>query len=352
MNTLTAIENSLAHSNTAVMECPICYDPIGNKNNCTTECGHSFCFKCIVSSLKRNDGCPLCRTAFVEPSVIDEENDDEDEYSENDTETYSDEEDDDEYDEYDEKYNGSVEMVAKRFEEKGYTLVDAIMLLMERRKMNDEDSERYYKISDDYYKITGDVFIEIDKEYEERNVMETNDVNINEVIERVNNRVRNRRIRFDEVEEGEIIEIDDDEPVSAQVDNNTYDFMEMIVDLTNEESEVICIDDEHNEVIEVVDLTNEEPEVICVDDDNVKNAFRIVYDDDSYTTIETPNDDYVIDETHVGITEEEMEWNLLELEIMSRLRHAYSSDCESDNDSSSTYIEEDDDFEDYDEEEF
>lgn len=367
MNTMNAIENSLAHTNTAVMECPICYDPIGSKNNCTTECGHSFCFKCIVSSMKRNDGCPLCRTAFIESSAIDEEEDDEDdEYSENDTERYSDDEDDDDEFDEDDKYNGSVEIVAKRFEEKGYTLVDAIMLLMERRKINDTDSEPYYKISDDYFKITSDVFLEIDRQHDERNEMEANDVNANEIVERVNNRVRNRRNRrTEEVEEGEIIEIEDDDEPAPAVYNAINNFMENIVNfVVNDDDEhesrnpevVIIDDDEPSDVVEIIDLTKEEREVICIDDDNannvtnVNNTISIIYNEESYTSNEASSDGFEIDETQVDITEEEMEWNLLELEIMSRLRHAYSSDCESDNDSSSTYTEEDDDFED--EEEF
>jgi hypothetical protein len=29
------------------VECCICYEIIGEKNNCVTECGPKFCFKCL-----------------------------------------------------------------------------------------------------------------------------------------------------------------------------------------------------------------------------------------------------------------------------------------------------------------
>ena len=52
-------------------ECPICYEQIGNKNTCTTECGHTFCFKCMAESIQRNVKCPCCRFELVKP--MDEE---------------------------------------------------------------------------------------------------------------------------------------------------------------------------------------------------------------------------------------------------------------------------------------
>lgn len=48
------------------MECSICYEVLGNENNCTTPCGHKFCFNCIMKSLKRNGSCPLCRNSLTE----------------------------------------------------------------------------------------------------------------------------------------------------------------------------------------------------------------------------------------------------------------------------------------------
>jgi len=63
-------------------ECCICYETIGNKNNCVTECGHKFCFKCLATAMTRNNACPCCRAPLVD--VPEEESDDEndDDYEE------------------------------------------------------------------------------------------------------------------------------------------------------------------------------------------------------------------------------------------------------------------------------
>jgi hypothetical protein len=62
------------------IECCICYDTINTeKNNCVTECGHQFCFKCLATSMVHNGcTCPCCRSPLVEVSSDDGEEDDED----------------------------------------------------------------------------------------------------------------------------------------------------------------------------------------------------------------------------------------------------------------------------------
>ena len=68
------------------IECPICYEVIGVKNNITTECGHQFHASCIMKNVTVNGfGCPCCRTAMAEeadddddsdtPSLIDDDDD-------------------------------------------------------------------------------------------------------------------------------------------------------------------------------------------------------------------------------------------------------------------------------------
>jgi len=55
------------------IECPICYDEIGNKNNITTECGHQFHASCLMKNITRNGfGCPCCRTVMAEAADDDE----------------------------------------------------------------------------------------------------------------------------------------------------------------------------------------------------------------------------------------------------------------------------------------
>ena len=42
-------------------DCPICMEPVGKTNCCTTQCGHQFCLKCFVTHTKTKSNCPLCR---------------------------------------------------------------------------------------------------------------------------------------------------------------------------------------------------------------------------------------------------------------------------------------------------
>jgi hypothetical protein len=60
-----------------VIECAICMDIIeGNRNVVTTECGHTFHCKCMMTNVAHNGfACPLCRSEMVE---MPEEEEDED----------------------------------------------------------------------------------------------------------------------------------------------------------------------------------------------------------------------------------------------------------------------------------
>jgi len=68
----------------AVVECPICMDPIETTRNCTTtECGHCFHAKCLMTSVAHNGfSCPYCRTRMADE--VAEENSDYDDESESD----------------------------------------------------------------------------------------------------------------------------------------------------------------------------------------------------------------------------------------------------------------------------
>ena len=43
-------------------KCCICLHDISTINNCVTPCGHAFCLKCLLYSLRFSNNCPLCRT--------------------------------------------------------------------------------------------------------------------------------------------------------------------------------------------------------------------------------------------------------------------------------------------------
>jgi hypothetical protein len=68
---------------TEPIDCCICYETIGDKNNCVTPCGHKFCFVCLTKSLTTNNTCPCCREVLVART----EEDDEDSSYETETES-------------------------------------------------------------------------------------------------------------------------------------------------------------------------------------------------------------------------------------------------------------------------
>lgn len=47
--------------------CPICLDEIKEKNFSVTECGHKFHTSCLLTSIKSNNTCPMCRNKLTEP---------------------------------------------------------------------------------------------------------------------------------------------------------------------------------------------------------------------------------------------------------------------------------------------
>ena len=72
---VTKIENFEEEDNS----CPICMDDIDNNKNCiVTECGHKFHCSCLMKNAATNGfGCPMCRTVMAEQLA----DDDSDEYT-------------------------------------------------------------------------------------------------------------------------------------------------------------------------------------------------------------------------------------------------------------------------------
>ena len=156
----------------STIECVICYEGIGETNCAVTPCGHRFCFQCIAKCMMSGteNSCPYCRADLIERTPIedeDEDNEDEDnEDEDNEDEDEDEDEDDDEDDEDSDENEGSLEEIVKRFEEKGYTLTDAISLLTDRISTI---SQRYTpefmeQIQEDFENIIDDV----DEEHMER----------------------------------------------------------------------------------------------------------------------------------------------------------------------------------------
>jgi len=159
-----------------VKECPICYEEIGNKNTCTTECGHTFCFKCMAASIQRNVNCPCCRFELIERAS--DEDEDMDEISDEEDDDAEDRDDDDEEEE--EEIEATVEHLAAVFEKKGYTLHDALSLLCGRlsKQENKNTNEYYEKMSEDFDNMLIECDTDAIREYEERETMAEEDVRV------------------------------------------------------------------------------------------------------------------------------------------------------------------------------
>ena len=102
-----------------ILECPICLEVIdGFKNRVTTECGHTFHCRCLLTNAAHNGfGCPFCRTELAD---VVEESDDEDEYDEDEyTPARYDDNDDDasrasDYDDDDDDFENEIEYMYHR----------------------------------------------------------------------------------------------------------------------------------------------------------------------------------------------------------------------------------------------
>jgi hypothetical protein len=126
-------------------ECIICYESLSTKKNlCITECGHEFCFSCMMKHVQRNNGCPICRSTIID-DVEDSESENDDEYSEiSGSEEDSDEEtiDGSEIGEDDNEY--TIEQFEEAFLARGYGLKDALSLLMYKFSKTDEKYTKIY----------------------------------------------------------------------------------------------------------------------------------------------------------------------------------------------------------------
>ena len=153
----------------ASRECVICYESLSStKNMCVTECGHEFCFGCIMKHVQRNNGCPICRTALVEElEDSDSEDDSEGEYDEDDDETIEETVD------YESDTEYPIEQLVASFEAKGYGLQDALSLLMYKFSKTDPKYTKAYikQLEEDIEDMNG----ELQGECEEREDMAEED---------------------------------------------------------------------------------------------------------------------------------------------------------------------------------
>lgn len=105
------------------VECCICYEMINTKkNNCVTECGHQFCFKCLATSMVHNNCvCPCCRSPLVE-GLSEDSDDEEDE----------DEEDDMDVEDDDDEIECDIVELTRRLKNGGFEMQDVLSMLIGR----------------------------------------------------------------------------------------------------------------------------------------------------------------------------------------------------------------------------
>ena len=126
-----AAANEIAAKTKEEVECCICYEIIGEKNNCVTECGHQFCFGCMLKAMTRNTACPYCRTELLE-DFAGEDSGEEESVDEGESENDEDEDLVDEYQEY-----AHIEDIAERLEKEGVTMLDFVSLYFNKFSKKD-----------------------------------------------------------------------------------------------------------------------------------------------------------------------------------------------------------------------
>jgi len=135
------LENASDTHSSNNTECCICYETIDkSKNNCTTECGHNFCLKCLMTSFAHdNNACPCCRQELIDlPSEDDDDGDDEDD-GDGDEDDEENEDTDDEEDYDPDTPECPVEEIARRLEINGYTMESVLSMLLGRYRKGEQD---------------------------------------------------------------------------------------------------------------------------------------------------------------------------------------------------------------------
>ena len=164
-----SLDSSLVGSldNSLVKECVICYEPLSStKNMCITECGHEFCFSCMMKHVQVNNGCPCCRSVIIE-DLEDSDAEDEDD---DDDETLNSEDDEDEP-----RYH--LERFEEMFISKGYGLKEALSLLVYNFSQTDAKYTKEYvaRLEADVDEMVDGLQTEFEREQTEREEMAAED---------------------------------------------------------------------------------------------------------------------------------------------------------------------------------
>jgi hypothetical protein len=141
-------------------ECPICYEMIKNVNFVVTKCNHKFCMPCLLKVFQQNNTCPCCRSELIADSQYrklhyEEEEEEEGIEAEIDNfvnNMFSEEMDLNNLNDNEPRYNEGPQatnnQIMEAFENEGYALLDAVMLLTERYAIEENKNTNAY-----YYKV-------------------------------------------------------------------------------------------------------------------------------------------------------------------------------------------------------
>jgi len=106
-------------------ECPICYEELKMIDFTVTKCGHTFHSSCMFQALANNLDCPMCRCQLL---VVQEDEEDEDQ---EDDDEQDDEDQDEDGEEEEEDTRPTMEQLATKLQNMGYTPVDFLTLFMD-----------------------------------------------------------------------------------------------------------------------------------------------------------------------------------------------------------------------------
>lgn len=155
---------SVSESGVLDIECCICYEMIGEKNNCVTECGHKFCFKCLAMAMARSNACPCCRSPLTDEPVKNEiaEEDEEDDEDYDDDDADSENSDDGPC----RSYTVPIEIIMERLERQGFTMRDVVVMLCmgDFSKSNSKYTAEY---CNNMLDLCNDIVIDADNEHKE-----------------------------------------------------------------------------------------------------------------------------------------------------------------------------------------
>jgi uncharacterized protein YbaR (Trm112 family) len=131
----------------AFPECAICYEPIEMVNVAVTTCGHVFHASCAFKALDHADCCPMCRHQLV--AADEEGEDDEDQEDDEDEQDEDDEEGSQDGEEEEEDTRPTMEQLAVKLQNMGYTATDFLTLFMEGILKRQDETRQSSEFLDD-----------------------------------------------------------------------------------------------------------------------------------------------------------------------------------------------------------